>query len=152
MQWKTYTVPAGYSGGGVWGSNPVVDAARNLLFVGTGNNYSKPTDPAYLACMAAPRRTEPRCLSPDGHVGWILALNMSTGKVKWATRLVYWGQGQYGVTDGSDDWNVSCIIGTAGACPAPPVGPDYDFGSAPNEITYQTKSGPKTIIGAGQKS
>ncbi|MDE3167465.1 MAG: PQQ-binding-like beta-propeller repeat protein, partial [Acidobacteriota bacterium] len=31
-------------------------------------------------------------------------------------------------------------------------GPDFDFGSAPNEITYQAPSGPKTIIGAGQKS
>src|SRR5262249_54144750 len=27
-----------------------------------------------------------------------------------------------------------------------------DFGSAPNEITYQSATGPKTIIGAGQKS
>src|SRR5262249_36489903 len=31
IQWKTYVVPSGYSGGGVWGSNPVVDAARNTV-------------------------------------------------------------------------------------------------------------------------
>ena len=32
-------------------------------------------------------------------------------------------------------------------------GPDYDFGSAPNEITYKDGHGkPQTIIGAGQKS
>ncbi len=31
-------------------------------------------------------------------------------------------------------------------------GPDYDFATAPNEITYQTAVGAKTIIGAGQKS
>src|SRR5262249_13103932 len=31
-------------------------------------------------------------------------------------------------------------------------GPDYDFGSAPNEITYLSSKGLKTIIGAGQKS
>jgi len=36
--------------------------------------------------------------------------------------------------------------------PTQPTGPDFDFGSAPNEITYQSSSGPKTIIGAGQKS
>jgi polyvinyl alcohol dehydrogenase (cytochrome) len=37
-------------------------------------------------------------------------------------------------------------------CPFPSTGPDYDFGSAPNELTYQSPTGPKTIIGAGQKS
>jgi outer membrane protein assembly factor BamB len=36
-------------------------------------------------------------------------------------------------------------------CPAP-TGPDYDFGSGPNEITYKTSKGSTTIIGAGQKS
>src|SRR5262249_5866706 len=38
-----------------------------------------------------------------------------------------------------------------GNCPSA-AGPDYDFGSAPNLITYQTAKGPKTILGAGQKS
>ena len=147
--WKTHTIPAGYFGGGVWGSNPVVDPARNTIFVGTGNNYSKPTDPAYLSCISA-GGTEPSCLSTDDHVDSIVAIDMNTGLLKWATRLVTWHQ--YGVIDGSDDWNVSCIIGSGSACPAPPVGPDYDFGSAPNEITYQTQHGTKTIIGAGQKS
>jgi polyvinyl alcohol dehydrogenase (cytochrome) len=33
-----------------------------------------------------------------------------------------------------------------------PTGPDYDFGSGPNEITYKTSNGSTTIIGAGQKS
>jgi len=45
---------------------------------------------------------------------------------------------------------VDCFV-TFTNCPAG-TGPDYDFGSAPNEITYQTSSGPKTILGAGQKS
>src|SRR5262249_3991709 len=42
--WKTYMVPdnggttGGYSGGGVWGSTPVIDTKRNSIFVGTGNN------------------------------------------------------------------------------------------------------------------
>ena len=40
--WQTFTVPQGYSGGAVWGSNPVVDEARGTVFVGTGNNYSHP--------------------------------------------------------------------------------------------------------------
>src|SRR5215471_7542450 len=151
IKWKTYTVPTGYSGGGVWGSNPVVDAARNTVFVGTGNNYSKPTDPAYLSCISG-GGLETNCLSPDDHVDSILALDMTSGSIKWASRLVTWNQNQYGVTDGSDDWNVACFIPPFTNCPAAPTGPDYDFGSAPNEITYQSASGPKTIIGAGQKS
>jgi polyvinyl alcohol dehydrogenase (cytochrome) len=85
----------------------------------------------------------------------ILALNMGTGAVKWASRKVTWHQ--LYATDGSDDWNVDCLLPTLGfpsvgpQCPSTP-GPDYDFGSAPNEITYQTPRGPRTIIGAGQKS
>jgi len=150
IQWKTYTVPTGYSGGGVWGSNPVVDTSRKTVFVGTGNNYSKPTDPAYLACIAG-GGVETNCLSPNDHVDSILALDMRTGAVKWAKRLVTWQQ--YGVTDGSDDWNVACFIPPFTNCPAAPTGPDYDFGSGPNEITYKPQhGGPKTIIGAGQKS
>jgi polyvinyl alcohol dehydrogenase (cytochrome) len=156
IKWKTYTVPAGYTGGGVWGSNLVVDAARHTVFAGTGDNYTHPaasaessTGLSFSDCLAIPGNTEPACLSQNDHVDSILALDQSTGLVKWSRRFVTWNQ--YGVTDGSDDWNVDCAFGYS-QCPTPPVGPDYDFGSAPNEITYNTPSGPKTIIGAGQKS
>ncbi len=145
--WETFTVPAGYSGGAVWGSNPVVDAGRNTVYFGTGNNYSIPTDPAYVACIAA-GGTRASCQSPDNHADSIVALDMTSGAVKWATRLETWSQS--GVTNGSDDWNVGCIFEGSNCPPAP--GPDFDFGSAPNEITYQSPAGPKTIIGAGQKS
>jgi polyvinyl alcohol dehydrogenase (cytochrome) len=79
----------------------------------------------------------------------IVALDMWDGHVRWATRLVTWGQ--YGVTDGSDDWNVGCAFGGSN-CPTNPTGPDYDFGSAPNEISFNGPHGWKTILGAGQKS
>jgi polyvinyl alcohol dehydrogenase (cytochrome) len=55
------------------------------------------------------------------------------------------------VNDGSDDWNVDCFLFQNNNCPSNP-GPDYDFASAPNLITYQTPNGAKTILGAGQKS
>jgi len=148
IAWKTYTVPTGYSGGGVWGSNFVVDAGRGSLFVATGNNYSHPTDPAYLACISG-GGTAGSCSSPDNHVDSILALDLPTGAVKWATKLVTWNQ--FGVTDGSDDWNVACFVPPFTNCPSNP-GPDYDFASAPNLITFQSSTGPKTILGAGQKS
>jgi polyvinyl alcohol dehydrogenase (cytochrome) len=63
--------------------------------------------------------------------------------------MVTWNQGY--ATNGSDDWNVDCLFGLP-QCPSS-AGPDYDFGSAPNEITYRSADGgPKTIIGVGQKS
>jgi polyvinyl alcohol dehydrogenase (cytochrome) len=83
----------------------------------------------------------------------ILALDMGTGAIKWSTKAVTWNQPF--VTNGSDDWNVACLVGFGpgqGNCPSD-QGPDYDFASAPNLITYNTKSGStKTILGAGQKS
>jgi polyvinyl alcohol dehydrogenase (cytochrome) len=156
IQWKTYTVPSLYTGGGVWGSNPVIDPSRGTVYVGTGDNYSHPQPGAasskpgvtFQQCIQS-GDSEDDCLSPDDHVDSVLALDMKTGEIKWARRMVYWHQ--FYATDGSDDWNVDCIYSLP-QCPTAPTGPDYDFGSAPNEITYQTANGPKTIIGAGQKS
>lgn len=157
IQWKTYTVPYGYIGGGVWGSNPVVDRSRNMVYIGTGDNYSHPhsdapsSDPSMTFGQCIVNNTEANCLSPDDHVDSILALNMRTGAVKWSRKLVTWNQ-YYEPVNGYDDWNVDCLLGGT-QCPTNPgPGPDYDFGSAPNEITYQTRHGQKTIIGAGQKS
>lgn len=142
IRWQTYTVPVGYSGGAIWGSHAALDPDRNTLFIGTGNNYSTPTDPAYLSCVAG-GRSGPSCLSPDDHVDSILALDMATGAIKWSHRVA-----------SQDDWNVACFYGPPGYnnCPSP-EGPDYDFGSAPQEFSYIDHSGNKvTLVGAGQKS
>ena len=150
--WKTYTVPTGYTGGGVWGSNFAVDTTRGSVFVGTGNNYAHPTDPAYVACIAA-GGTAVVCTSPANHVDAVLAIDMKTGAIKWAYRAVNWNLP--GIANGTDDWNVACLVGFLpgqGNCPTA-AGPDYDFASAPNLITYTTANGgQKTILGAGQKS
>ncbi len=150
IAWRTYTVPAGYTGGGVWGSNVVVDRERGSVFASSGNNYSHPVAPAYLACIAG-GGTASTCNSPDDHVDSILALDMRKGHVKWARKFVTWSQP--GIADGSDDWNVSCIVPINPAnCPSN-AGPDYDFGSAPNLITFEGRHGRRhTILGAGQKS
>jgi polyvinyl alcohol dehydrogenase (cytochrome) len=149
--WQTFTVPKGYTGGTIWGSSPVVDPLRLTVYVTTGNNYSIPTDPAYAACVAA-GGTAKSCLSPDDHIDSIVALNVLTGAIRWATQLTTWNQAQFGVTDGSDFFNVGCQNGSPN-CPVAAVGPDYDFGSGPNEITYlDYRLHPNTIIGAGQKS
>ncbi len=66
VAWKTYTIaeppsptrvsPAGVqmhgpSGAGVW-NTPTIDSRRNALYVGTGNNYSRPASPTSDAVMA----------------------------------------------------------------------------------------------------
>lgn len=150
IAWQTYTVPAGYSGGGVWSSNFVVDRERGSVFASSGNNYSHPVAPAYLACIAG-GGTAASCNSRDDHVDSILALDMRNGRIKWARKFVTWSQP--GVADGSDDWNVACIVPiNPGNCPGNP-GPDYDFASAPNLITLEDRHGRRhSLLGAGQKS
>ncbi len=160
VKWETFTVPPGWSGGGVWGGNLVVDTKRGQLYASTGDNYAVPTDPAYLACIAG-GGTKASCASPDNHVDSVLALDLSTGALRWAYKAVTWHQdylsdgGGFPALDGSDDWNVSCIFGFApgtGGCPEG-AGPDYDFASAPNLVTYRTaRGGTRTLVGVGQKS
>lgn len=148
--WKTYMTPPGYTGAGVWSSNFAVDLLRGTVYASTGNNYSAPTAPAYQACIAG-GATQAACASPDNHVDSIVALNMLTGKIRWAKKFVTWNQPGL-AKDGSDDWNVDCFMFTNGNCPAG-AGPDYDFASAPNLIHYRDKHGrPRTLLGAGQKS
>jgi polyvinyl alcohol dehydrogenase (cytochrome) len=138
--WKTYTIPdnggvtGGYSGGAVWGTTPAIDPASNTLFITTGNNYTVPQ--SVKDCQAA-GGSPSTCLSPDDHIDAVLALNASTGAIKWATGV-----------QGFDDWNVACIPGfPPNNCPTNP-GPDYDFGSGPNLL----KVNGKLVVGAGQKS
>ena len=78
--WKTYTIPEkahpaqknkigtqlwGPSGVGVWNS-PTVDPQRNMLYVGTGDNYSQP---------------------PVSTSDAILALNLDSGKILWTRQI-----------------------------------------------------------------
>lgn len=137
--WKTYTVPPGYNGGAVWGSTIVPDPARGYVYATTGNNYFTPTDPAYTACIAG-GGTQATCNSPDDHFDSVIALRMSDGSYAWSDRF-----------GSSDDWTVACFIAPYTNCPTG-SGPDFDFGSGVQLFTIQTPSGPKTLIGAGQKS
>jgi polyvinyl alcohol dehydrogenase (cytochrome) len=142
IKWKTYMVPdnhsltGGYSGGAVWGSTPVVDATRNSLYVGTGNNYSVPATVA--ACITATPMNK-ACTDPTDYFDSIMALDLTTGAVKWAGRAMFY-----------DAWNVACVFNAPGAgnCPNP-AGPDYDFGgSGPNLLT----AGGRQLVGVGEKS
>lgn len=137
--WTTYMIPPGigYSGAGVWAGTAALDPATGTLYVGTGNNYSVPD--SVEACQAG-GGTPAQCLDPDNHIDAIVALNISTGAIKWATGV-----------QGFDSWNVACIFGNPSNCPDP-VGPDYDFGSGPNLMTINVHGKPRKVVGEGQKS
>jgi polyvinyl alcohol dehydrogenase (cytochrome) len=142
MLWNFRTVPAGYTGGAVWSSSFAIDQGRLLLYATTGNNYTVPA--AVTACLqkASGAEEQGACLSPDDHIDSIVALDLLTGKLRWARRMI-----------GFDTYVNSCIVSPAKGIPCPdPAGPDYDFGAAPN-LFVTTIDGVKTeLVGAGQKS
>ena len=123
------------------GSTPVIDPKRNLVYVGTGNNYSVPA--SVKSCFAA-NPSNKACTDPTDYFDSVVALDLNTGAIKWAARALAY-----------DAWNVACIFVAAGVgnCPLP-EGPDYDFGgSGPNLLSGVTANGKtRDILGVGEKS
>jgi polyvinyl alcohol dehydrogenase (cytochrome) len=143
--WKTYTVPEGYTGNAVWGSSPAIDTKRGQDYIGTGNNYSVPQ--AVLDCVLAAgsdSAAQTACVPANDYVDSVMALDLVTGAVRWATRAIPY-----------DAWTVDCIpfVGDGSNCPVP-AGPDYDFGQAPALFTVKDSGTgkPSDLVGAGQKS
>jgi polyvinyl alcohol dehydrogenase (cytochrome) len=137
MLWKTFDMPdnggqvGGYSGGAIW-QPPAIDPKRGSLFIGTGNNYSVPAD--VQACQNADPTAN--CAAANDFFDTALALDLKTGRVKWANRL-----------QGFDTWTVACILPGGSQNPNCPVpsSPDFDLGGAgPNLVG--------NIVGFGQKS
>lgn len=142
--WKTYAVPTGYTGGAIWGSSPAIDVRRGQVYVATGNNYSIP-EAARLCVIAAGNNPDAvrACLAADNFFDAVLALDMKTGAVRWATKALP-----------ADTWIAACIgFGDPSACPNP-TGPDHDFGQAPALFKTLHADGGKSreLVGAGQKS
>ena len=142
VQWQTYTVPVGFSGGAVWGSNVAVDTSRKAVYFGTGDNYSVP--PAVAACQVKARNgaEQDKCLPGGDRIDSVISLNLDTGALNWSRRMTT-----------LDTWTVSCLSTVKkAATPCPqPQGLDYDFGSAPN-LFSTAGSAPHDLVGAGQKS
>jgi polyvinyl alcohol dehydrogenase (cytochrome) len=156
--WQTYMVPdnggltGGYSGGGIWDSTPVIDAKRNSIYVGTGNNYSVPI--SVETCFAQNNKN-PSCTDSTDYFDSVVALDLNSGKIKWAKWALYY-----------DAWNVNCIETVTPPSPIPsfapgpncpfPNGPDFDFGG-PGPNLYSVESGEehgrgRDILGVGEKS
>lgn len=135
--WRTPMVPGKYSGAAIWSSTPAIDAHRGLVYITTGNNYSTP--PEVSACQESGRRD---CLPSDDHIDSFVALDIHSGAIKWATRMVPF-----------DSWNGNCFFhlpGT-GTCPEPRGG-DLDFGQGPMLFTATVGGKRIDMLAAGQKS
>jgi polyvinyl alcohol dehydrogenase (cytochrome) len=138
--WRTFVMPEGYSGGGVWGSTLVLDKKRNSLYVTTGNNSTVP--PAVRQCLvdATDDATAAACIAPDDYFDAMLSLDASTGAIKWGRKLYP-----------QDIFILTCLIRPED-CP-PPAGPDYDFGQGAILFkTHHANGTPRELVGAGQKS
>lgn len=140
--WKTYTAPEGYAGNAVSGGMPVVDARRAAVYVTTGATTAAPGD--VLACVAAANgdpSAVAACTAPDSLFDAFVALDRSTGAVRWATRTVPY-----------DVWNDACLVPGDAACPDPP-GADAGFAQGPALVRVQDGRGqPRDLLGAGTKA
>jgi polyvinyl alcohol dehydrogenase (cytochrome) len=142
IRWSFRTVPAGYTGGGVFGHNLVVDAKRHAVYAGTGNNYTVPDSVTACLLDASDPSAQRACLDPTDHEDSILAIDMGTGALRWARSVI-----------GFDTWLQTCRQPRDGALPCPtPTGPDWDFASAPNLFTTKIGGHSVDVLGAGQKS
>jgi outer membrane protein assembly factor BamB len=138
---KAFKQGQGWSGVGVWGSQPSIDPVRNQVFIGTGNTYVYPI--AYTHCV----NETAACLPDDVWQESIIALDIPTGKVNWKRNI-----------SPLDGWVMVC--GNAGApvslsplCPGGP-GPDSDFAMAPTFVPAALgagTSGNDTVV-VGQKN
>ncbi len=137
--WQTFMTPAnhgaagGYSGAPIW-SPAAIDASRNLVYVATGNNYSVPS--SVEACQQAnlANKTSNTCTASNDYLNTVVALNLTTGAVVWAHRVVVY-----------DTFTLACHLTPPGPNCPDPEGEDYDFGGGgPNVFA--------NAVGAGRKS
>lgn len=149
--WQTAMIPPtrvaeGFSGAGVWGSTAAIDVKRGSLYVTTGNNYSAPQSVKDCVRDAGEDISAVvACTPADVHFDSVLALDLTTGAIKWSRR--FWGY---------DAWNVACISIPGFPidpywCPSP-MGPDYDFAQGASLFTVKKGGKPVDLVGAGQKS
>jgi polyvinyl alcohol dehydrogenase (cytochrome) len=148
--WHKSTVPTGYTGGGVWSSPIVVDAARGSIYVTTGDDYTVPSSVAQcLTALGANQdptsqqalANQLTCLASDDYVDSVVAYDMKSGNVKWGRRL-----------QGGDIFTAYCFFSHSKKCQFPDGAVDWDFGAGVNLINTTINGQPKQLVGAGQKN
>ena len=111
--WSFATAPDGSTGGAVW-SSAVVDAARRMVYVGTGNF----------------------CTGSDTHSTEVIALNADTGALLWTFRKVPPGD------KGNLDFGASAVLFDIGSTPALAIpskdGHCYAVNRATGELIWDT--------------
>jgi polyvinyl alcohol dehydrogenase (cytochrome) len=127
--WKAYMTPQGYTGVGVWGSSPAIDYSRNTVYCTTGNNYELPA--SVLNCINSGGGKE--CMAKNNYVDSIVALNIDTGAVRWATNF-----------NGIDWWNLHVCTDESNCAP---LNKDFDFAQGP--MLFKVNG--VDAVGAGQK-
>ncbi|KAH6830292.1 hypothetical protein C2S53_000261 [Perilla frutescens var. hirtella] len=147
--WRTFMLPdnqgkrGGYSGAALWGSSPSIDVGRAHVYIATGNLYSVPQ--RVEDCQqkqdnqTVPTHPE-QCIEPQIHFDSILALDLSSGKIKWYRQL-----------GGYDVWFLACRDPSTPNCPPGP-NPDADFGEAPMMLTINANGSRRDVVVAVQKS
>jgi polyvinyl alcohol dehydrogenase (cytochrome) len=157
--WKTYTVPdnggqkGGYAGAAVWGSSPAVDVQRGVVYVATGNDYTypKPLKDCLAQHRGDPAGQQTECFAkldaPDDYADSVLALDLTTGAVRWAQKFQNYGA-----------WTFACDGRVTPWIPNDPAkcedldALDFDFGQAPMLYTTTVGGAKKDLLGVGQKS
>jgi len=141
VHWKVPMLPAngGWSGVGVWGSQPSIDAARNQVYFATGNVYRFP--PQYEHC----ENETSSCLPASVLQEAVIAFDMASGSINWIKKITP-----------LDGWTVACggILGAGRnttLCPNTP-GPDADFGMAPTFVPKTQSSLSHDVVVIGQKN
>jgi len=141
MVWKTYMLPEGLAGAGVWGSSFSVDTDEDTLFAGTGQLYNY-TEDMSQCLLAHPNMTtqgifdcyESEAAGKGYHFDSMVKLDFHTGEILWAEN-----GGRY-----LDAWTYGCTLGKVHLDNTylPLVcGPDGDYGSAPVLYEYGPGSG-----------
>ncbi|KAK1752602.1 Quino protein alcohol dehydrogenase-like protein [Echria macrotheca] len=155
--WDVPMIPAasaaaGWSGVGMWGSQPSIDSVRRQVFFASGNTYSVPD--VIIDCQETTQNISAvkqglvpdPCLPRDILQESVIALDLDLGIINWVHQL-----------PALDAFTAAC--GYPGlfpqnktACPEIP-GLDYDFGMAPAFVPGSTATPyGKDIVVVGQKS
>lgn len=155
--WNVSMIPEasaamGWSGVGMWGSQPSIDTTRRQVFFASGNTYTVPD--VIIECQEATQNISAvlrglvpdPCLPRDILQESVIAIDLDLGIINWVHQL-----------PALDAFSAACgYPGLAPQnhtlCPQVP-GLDYDFGMAPAYVPG-SKSTPygKDIVVVGQKS
>jgi len=123
VKWDIATLPEdgdeGWSGAGVWGSQPAIDPFGKQVFFATGNVYSFP--PKYAHCANQTSDCMPKGVNQEA----VIAIDITSGRTNWVRRV-----------NRMDAWNGACFTTPIDKvnCPSEPPGTDSDFGMAPSFI------------------